>query len=310
MSISVIVPNYNHGKYLPDCLHAIYKQKKQPDEVIVVDDLSTDNSLEILDDFQSRYPNLKIVKNQSRKGPFDSINQEISKTKGDFLAFCAADDLVLPDFFADATTFFSKYPNAGLCTGDPCFFENNNIHVQKRQHLLATPTPCFFSPEEVISLFRKTPFFIFSHVSLFRKKAFSEIGGFPSIYHMSDWYLNCKIALHYGIGYVPKPFGAFRLLQNSFGHSYLKSKEKRKKALLTLLATIDQEDTSLRKKIDKSLFLSQLNLIHFVDMMSILGWNKPSTLLVCKKIRNIFQKGWTKSLGHFASSTFKILRSK
>lgn len=53
-SLSVVVPNYNHGQHLPNCLEALVRQSVPPAEIVVIDDASTDNSLEVLADFARR----------------------------------------------------------------------------------------------------------------------------------------------------------------------------------------------------------------------------------------------------------------
>ena len=55
-TLSVIVPNYNHGGYIGEQLHAIVKQSYQPLEILVVDDCSTDNSIEVVNEWVNKNP--------------------------------------------------------------------------------------------------------------------------------------------------------------------------------------------------------------------------------------------------------------
>jgi glycosyltransferase involved in cell wall biosynthesis len=59
-SISVVVPNYNHASYLPHCLNAILSQSVRPNEVIIVDDGSTDNSVEVVLEFAKKDASTKL----------------------------------------------------------------------------------------------------------------------------------------------------------------------------------------------------------------------------------------------------------
>jgi len=59
-TLSVIMSNYNHSRFLPEALDAIVNQSRQPDEFIIIDDASTDNSVEIIQSYASRYPFIKL----------------------------------------------------------------------------------------------------------------------------------------------------------------------------------------------------------------------------------------------------------
>jgi hypothetical protein len=67
-TVTVLLCNYNHAFYLPDSLGGICTQTRPPDEVIVLDDGSTDNSLEIIEQFVQRYPFIRILKNERNRG--------------------------------------------------------------------------------------------------------------------------------------------------------------------------------------------------------------------------------------------------
>jgi glycosyltransferase involved in cell wall biosynthesis len=63
-TLSVVVPNYNHGKYLEFSLPALLRQSVQPLEIIVLDDVSTDNSVEVIRRFAAQSPLIRLVQNE------------------------------------------------------------------------------------------------------------------------------------------------------------------------------------------------------------------------------------------------------
>ena len=67
-TLSVVVPNYNHAKYLPACLTAILRESVQPLEVLVLDDVSTDNSVEVIRSFAARHPLVRLIQNEQNLG--------------------------------------------------------------------------------------------------------------------------------------------------------------------------------------------------------------------------------------------------
>ena len=61
MSLAVIIPNYNNEKFIRKCLDSVLSQTYQPDEIIVVDDCSKDNSVEIIKEYEAPLPLAPIV---------------------------------------------------------------------------------------------------------------------------------------------------------------------------------------------------------------------------------------------------------
>lgn len=94
--ISVIVPIYNIEDYLSKCLSSISEQSLNNNlyEVILVDDKSTDNSPQIIDDFCKNNNNFKVITNRKRMGIGPSRNVGINKSKGEFLFFIDGDDYI------------------------------------------------------------------------------------------------------------------------------------------------------------------------------------------------------------------------
>ena len=94
MKVSIIVPVYNNSKHLRTCLNSLVEQTLKDIEIICVDDASTDNSLEILKQYQSKYSNIKIIQNKINRGPGASRNIGIEAAGGEYIGFVDADDYV------------------------------------------------------------------------------------------------------------------------------------------------------------------------------------------------------------------------
>jgi GT2 family glycosyltransferase len=93
MKLSVIVPCFNAADTISVQLEALATQRWSEDwEVIVSDNNSTDNSVEIVERYRNRLPGLKIVKATARQGGAHAINAGAEAAKGESLAFCDADD--------------------------------------------------------------------------------------------------------------------------------------------------------------------------------------------------------------------------
>ena len=80
VTVSVLLCNYNDARYLPHSLSAICTQTRLPEEVIVLDDGSTDNSLEIIESFAERHPFVRVLKNETNRGLLYSINRALQRS--------------------------------------------------------------------------------------------------------------------------------------------------------------------------------------------------------------------------------------
>lgn len=256
-SLSVILPNYNHSDLLETACNAIFSQSIVPLEVIIIDDASTDQSLKVIASLQKKYPPIKIIQNERNLGPVHTINKGIKEAKGKYLAFCSADDYILPGFFENALELLEKNSTLGICSGKATHFKENDpdsLVIEK------TPLPNkihIFLPQELKQLFKKSTYFIHTNCSIYRKKYVDEFGGLdPKLLSISDWYVTCQIALKYGAGYIPKPFGAFRLSSTSYAQA-LKSSPIKNLMFQNLMNQIQSEGKEWNRTVKQSGLLAQ-----------------------------------------------------
>ncbi len=110
MKISVVIPCYNEEKYLKNCLLSIINQTKKPNEIIIVDNNSTDNSIKIAKKYQKKYSSIKIVK-EKNQGISYSRNKGFNTAKGDILVKCDADTILSKQWLAKVNLAFKKNKN-------------------------------------------------------------------------------------------------------------------------------------------------------------------------------------------------------
>src|SRR4030095_15000486 len=98
-TLSVVVPNYNHAKYLEFSLPAILKQSHRPLEVIVLDDASKDNSVEVIRRFAAQDPIVRLVQNEKNLTVVPNLNKGVELARGDYVFIVSADREALPGIF-------------------------------------------------------------------------------------------------------------------------------------------------------------------------------------------------------------------
>ena len=102
MKISVVTPSYNQGEFIEDAINSVLNQDYDDFEHIIVDGLSTDNTIDIL----KKYDHLKWVSEED-DGQSDALNKGFKKASSDTICWLNADDYLLNDTF---NTFIRHWP--------------------------------------------------------------------------------------------------------------------------------------------------------------------------------------------------------
>ena len=93
--VSIIMPSYNTANYIADSIKSIQAQTYTNWELIIVDDCSTDNSVEVIRSFDE--PRIKLLKNEINSGAAISRNYALREAKGKWIAFLDSDDIWVPE---------------------------------------------------------------------------------------------------------------------------------------------------------------------------------------------------------------------
>jgi glycosyltransferase involved in cell wall biosynthesis len=115
ISFSIIIPNYNHGKFLHQRINSILCQTYQNFELIILDDASTDNSLEIIENFKDHPGISHIIYNKTNSGsPFKQWVQGIILAKNNWIWIAESDDYADEKFLETAQQYISLNPDTGI----------------------------------------------------------------------------------------------------------------------------------------------------------------------------------------------------
>ena len=109
--ISIIIPTYNYGHYIRYALHSILEQLKDSDldvEILVIDDCSTDNTRQIIEQY-SQYSFIKVLVNNQNLGPAKSRNKAITEASGQYILFLDADDMLTAGSLQTIVDFISTH---------------------------------------------------------------------------------------------------------------------------------------------------------------------------------------------------------
>jgi glycosyltransferase involved in cell wall biosynthesis len=109
LDISVVIPTFNAGKFIEECLNSVITQSLSPLEVIVVDNNSTDNTVKIA----RKYKDIKIIFERQQGAPF-ARNTGIKSAKGEWIQFLDADDILLPEKLNKQLDLIKENKDVGL----------------------------------------------------------------------------------------------------------------------------------------------------------------------------------------------------
>lgn len=211
-TISVVIPNYNHGRYLREAIDSVVRQSRPALEIIVIDDASTDDSVEIARAYARDHPFVRLVAHAQNRGVIENVNAILPHLAGTHALFLAADDQILPGYFETVMALLEKHPSAGMCLCDfECIWDDGDRDV-RRQRLAREPS--YFSPAEVPRvLYNRWP----HGQSVVQLAALRAEGGYPAdLRWHCDWFASWTICARHGFCYVPMVGTVLRVSDSSY----------------------------------------------------------------------------------------------
>jgi len=176
--VSINLVTWNGGRYIEDCLRSVFNQSYKDFSLIIIDNGSTDNTLELINE---RYPHLPIVKQKNNIGFARAHNLAIHWSKSEYVV-CLNQDIVLePDFLLKMVEFMDAHPLAGSATGKiyrlqegekTKYIDSLGLNIYQNFQVVDRETGAmdegqFDSSEEIFGISGALP--------MYRKKALEEI---------------------------------------------------------------------------------------------------------------------------------------
>jgi glycosyltransferase involved in cell wall biosynthesis len=217
MPLSVILPNFNHGGLIARALMALLNQTPAASEIIVVDDGSTDNSVEVVEALQRQYASIRLIRNGTNRGIIASVKAALEVATGEYLLFAASDDFVLPGLFSHALEGLTAYPGAAFFCASVALLDSNNRVRGVRPVTVPRRGGGYVSPADVRRVIRKTDFWVLGTSTVYRRRLLADIGYFDaSLGSLGDVLANRLLAFRYGFYFDPAVLAAYNKDPMSF----------------------------------------------------------------------------------------------
>ena len=287
--------NYNHASELSRAINALLSQSSPPEEIIVVDDGSTDSSVSVLDTFVDRNPSVRLLINNHNEGAPAAYSKGLGFATGDYVYQAAADDYVLPGLFSRYREVLADHSDAVLCCSDPAF-ENESQKMTATRFAIAERT-LYLDPGHLASAMRRSGFWIAGHTALVRRSALIEAGGLrPEMRWHCDWFALLVVAFRYGVWYVPEPLACLRTSTSSYSRA-IGDRPKAELAILdAAVGALSRDFDSLRSQVRRSgaLFMvaDEVDLHMLLLRMSRTAyreWLSP-TIMLSRRLKSLLRQ--------------------
>lgn len=195
--ISIVVPSLNQAPYIRQCLQSIVDQQYENLQLIVVDGMSSDGSVEIIRTFRHAISHLIV---EPDDGQADALTKGFSLADGEILAYLNSDDVYFPGALARVSHYLDEHPEVDAVYGDRVFIDEDG-----------KPTSCWRLPRHSSYLMRRWDY-IPQESCFWRKGIHLETGGIDKrLQFAMDYDLFLKFMEHGRMAHVGEFLAAFRV---------------------------------------------------------------------------------------------------
>lgn len=218
--VSVIIPNYNHAPYLKQRINSVLNQTYQEFELIILDDKSTDNSKEVIEQYRNHPKVSQIVYNEQNSGTtFKQWNKGIKLADGELIWLAESDDDASEFFLEEMVARFNQNPALGIVYCDSYYMNEKSeklqcTHIWKNERF---STKRWDNDFENSGINEVNNYLIYHNVidnassAMFKKEMLFRAGlADESFRYVGDLFLYMKILMLSDIAYVAKPLNYFR----------------------------------------------------------------------------------------------------
>ena len=216
--VSVIMPCYNHEKYIDCAINSVLNQSYGNFELIIVDDSSSDRSVDIIEHYEKLDDRVVAIYHQTNMGASTSRNDAIEKANGDYIAFCDADDIWLCDKLKIQIAKIVNLHHYDLIYCDSSIIDSRGNYTGKKFSDNFSP---FIGSQKAVFYKLCISNCINLSTVLLKKACADRIGYFnKEISYVEDWLFWICLANEYEFYYIDLPLVEYRVHEQSSNLKY------------------------------------------------------------------------------------------
>ena len=199
-SVSVVIPCYNYGHYLAECLQSVLGQQDVRLDIVIIDDASSDGSAEDVRRLAATDSRIRTIFHATNQGHIATYNEGLAQVSADYVVLLSADDLLAPGCLARATSLMEEYPSVGFTYGFPVSFVDGFVPPVRGT---ATGWVIWGGHDWISQLCKTGENALKSPEVVMRTSVLRKIGGYrPNLPHAADFELWMRAAVISDVGYV------------------------------------------------------------------------------------------------------------
>jgi len=269
--VDVIVPCYNYGRFLRECVESVLSQPVDV-RVLIIDDASTDDTPEVAAALASEDPRVEFRRHAVNRGHIATYNEGLEWVSGDYNLLLSADDLLVEGALVRASQFMDANPDVGLVYGRVVWFRTDHDRPAMELDGADNGFAIISGMEWLESLCKGGENLITSPEAVVRTRLQKELGGYrQQLPHTADMEMWMRFAVHSNVGRLEAPQAYYRIHGQNMSESYCEKFAFSKLKLNT-------RDFLERKAAFDLLFLEQGHALPDCDRLQRLaheglGWN-------------------------------------
>ncbi len=213
MLISIVTPCYNSVQTIRSTFNSVLAQSECDYEYIIVDGGSTDGTLDIIKEYELLFAGKLRWISEPDNGIYDAVRKGFAMSEGDILAWLGADDVYMPNAFANVKKIFESYPQVEWLTGEKCHIKDDGTYCN------AKPTPKFKYRDFCL----KEGFWVQQESTFWRKGLWQKCEtAFGNYRYAGDYALWLCFSRHTHLYTIPLLLAAFHLRDGQVSETHKK----------------------------------------------------------------------------------------
>jgi glycosyltransferase involved in cell wall biosynthesis len=200
--ITVFMAVYNGSRYLRQAIDSILSQTFSAFELLIIDDGSTDNSVDIVHSYAD--PRIRLLHNDGNKGLVFTRNRGALEADGEFLAILDCDDIAFPNRLEIQYNFFRENPEVALCSGRALYLDRNGRPIGQ--------SPVFSGDKNLLLLFGNI---LVNSAVMIKTEVIKAVGSYNAHAPAEDYDLALRIAENHPIATIENILVKYRIHDNN-----------------------------------------------------------------------------------------------
>jgi glycosyltransferase involved in cell wall biosynthesis len=221
--IDVIVPCYNYGRFLEQCVNSVLRQEGVDVRALIIDDASPDNTAEVAAALAWQDPRVTVIRHTTNKGHISTYNEGIEWASADYMLLLSADDYLLPGALARATNLMDAHPEVGFSFGNVIELSDNGNETLTKSVIKPTndSDKRILEGLELIELTGAEGNQVTTCSAVVRTELQKRLGGYrQELPHAGDVEIWLRFAAHASVGFIFALQGVYRRHSASMSAAY------------------------------------------------------------------------------------------